>query len=625
MSFRSKRVPLVTFAASLLIIVSYPAFAADRIHYIVSLANPEKHLVQVTIEIPPGQSERELQLPVWNALYQIRDFSQYMNWIRADTSGGNEISLTHLNKSRWKISDAENGARVQYEMFSDNPGPYGAQFDPHHAFFNLAEILCYIEGERGNPADIEFHGVPSRWKIATPLPQQGSGFSAITYDQLVDSPVEIGAFDERDFSADCGRYRVIVDADGAEGILDKIIPPVQRIVSAETKWMNDCPFHSYLFIYHFADLTGGGGMEHSYSTAITLSRQDLAEHFDQIIGTTAHEFFHLWNVKRIRPQSLEPIDYTKENYTPALWFSEGVDSTAAEYILVRAGLLDEQHYLDHLGQEITELENRPAHMTQSAEQSSLDAWLEKYPYYNLPSRSISYYNKGELLGVLLDLKMREASDDKLSLQDLFRWMNEHYVKQGKPFPDSEGVRQATEKLTHADFSEFFEKYVSGVDEVPWNDFFRRVGLRATSTEVTFAESGFQAAQAFDQPPTVVQVEAGSEPDRAGLKPGDVIVQINGQQAGRNFETKIAELGPGTSLRLRILHDGLQQDLQWTLGKRKQKVFRLEDVLAITAQQKSRRAVWLFGDNAAQSNLSKPGSSQNSSSRHGCSRHGSTQQ
>ena len=159
--------------------------------------------------------------------------------------------------------------------------------------------------------------------------QQGSTFSAISYDQLVDSPVEIGNFSERDFDAACGKYRVIVDADDAQAVFDKIIPSVQRIVSAEAAWMHDCPFHNYMFIYHFAESAGGGGMEHAYGTAITLPRQDLDAGFDQFISITAHEFFHLWNVKRIRPQSLEPVDYTKENYTPALWFSEGVDSTVA--------------------------------------------------------------------------------------------------------------------------------------------------------------------------------------------------------------------------------------------------------------------------------------------------------
>jgi predicted metalloprotease with PDZ domain len=612
MSFHRNRFHLAALATSVVIICGQAALAADRIHYIVSLTNPEKHLVQVTIEIPPGQNERELQLPVWNALYQVRDFSQYMNWIRAENVTGNALSLRQLNKSRWTIAGAENGARVQYEMFSDNPGPYGAELNSHHAFFNLAEILCYIEGERGNSVEVEFRGVPSGWKIATPLPQQGNGFSANNYDQLVDSPVEIGTFDERDFSTVCGQYRVIVDADGVQAILNKIVTPIRRIVSAESSWINDCPFPSYLFIYHFAESPGGGGMEHAYSTAITLPMDDLGEGFDRFVGTTAHEFFHLWNVKRIRPQSLEPVDYTKENYTPALWFNEGVDSTAAEYILVRAGLLDGQHYFSHLGQQITELENRPAHLTQSAEQSSVDAWLEKYPYYNLPARSISYYNKGELLGVLLDLKMREATDDKVSLQDLFRWMNERYAKQGKFFPDSEGVRQAAETLSHASLSEFFQKYVSGVDEVPWDTFFSRVGLRVTSTEVMFGDPGFQAAQEFDQPPTVVQVESDSEADRGGLKPGDVILQINRQRAGRDFETKITELGPGASLRLRVLHNGVQHDFQWILGSRKQKVFRLQDLSDITAQQKSRRAAWLFGDDAPKQRSSNRSSSQLSS-------------
>ena len=601
MSSLHVRLQLAALAAWAVIVFTQTALAADRVHYIISLANPEKHLVEVTIDLPPGAANRELQLPVWNALYQVRDFSQYMNWIRAE-SAGKPLPLTQLNKSRWKISGAENGARVQYEMFSDIPGPYGSQLNSQHAFFNLAEILCYIEGERDYPVEVEFQNIPVGWKIATPLQSEAGGFSAVNYGQLVDSPIEISNFNERDFNATCGKYRVIIDADDAQAIFDKVIPALQRIVSTESTWMHDCPFQNYMFIYHFAEAAGGGGMEHAYGTAITLPKDDIDTGFDQFVSITAHEFFHLWNVKRIRPQSLEPVDYTKENYTPALWFSEGVDSTVADYALLRAGLLDEQHYLNHLGQEITELETRPAHLTQSAEQSSLDAWLEKYPYYNLPTRSISYYNKGELLGVLLDLKMRDSTDDRTSLEDLFRFMNEHYAKQGKFFDGSESVRQAVETLCKSDFHDFFQKYVGGVDEIPWDTYFRDVGLRVTTAEVTYADSGFQATRTFDQSPAVVQLEPSSAAERAGLKAGDVILEINGQHAGRDFEQKIAGLGPGAILRVTISRSGLQQDLQWNLSASRRKVFHLQDVPEITTKQKSRRATWLFGNYTKQASL-----------------------
>jgi predicted metalloprotease with PDZ domain len=361
------------------------------------LSNPQRHLVEVTMEIPPGASSHEVQLPVWNALYQVRDFSQFMHSIRAEDMQGSPLPLRQLNKSRWRVEGTGEGARILYEMFSDDPGPYGAQLNSQHAFFNLAEILLYADDLRNLAAAIEFRGVPAQWKIASPLAEREDWYAAENYDRLVDSPFEIGTFAEQDFTATCGRYRVILDHDGAEqpvfdspAILKRMLPPLKRIVSSASTWMNDCPFHSYMFIYHASDSPAGGGMEHSYSTAITLPAKNFSEVNGTLLSFTAHEFFHLWNVKRIRPQALEPVDYTKENYTTTLWFSEGVDSTVAEYILLRAGLLDENDYLNHLSEELTELENRPARLSQSVEQSSLDAWLEKYAYYGLPDRSISY-------------------------------------------------------------------------------------------------------------------------------------------------------------------------------------------------------------------------------------------
>ncbi len=568
-------------------------FCQAQVRYGVSLENAERHLVQITLEVPQGSDARELQLPVWNALYQVRDFSQYMSQIHAEDASGRPLKIVPINKSRWRITGAANGARMRYEMFCDNPGPFGAEFNGHHAFFNLAEILLYTDDQRSDPVQIEFQNLPARWKIATPLQAVGDAFLADNYDRLVDSPVEIGDFRESDFDQDKGHYRVIVDAEPGDYDMEKIVGQLRKIVAAATNWINDRPFETYIFIYHFPRGPTGGGMEHAYSTAINMNADVLRRTPARFAGVTAHEFFHLWNVKRIRPQSLEPIDYTKENYTPALWFSEGVDSTASDYIQLRAGLLDERHFLDHLAQEITELQNRPAHLTQSVEESSLDAWLEKHPYYGLPERSISYYEKGELLGVLLDLAMRNASQDRASLRDLFRWLNEQYAKQTKFFADSEALQQAAETLSRADLRTFFLKYVSGTEEIPWDEFLAPVGLHLLKQEVAVAAPGFDAVQKFDQPPAVVRVQPGSEAERAGLKPDDVIVQINGKSVGRDFETQLAAHGPGVTLRLLVSRDGREQELKWRLGSRNQTTYQLQNVPNINAQQKARRAAWLF--------------------------------
>ena len=579
-----------TLGVSLMLCACVPAQAQSR--YAVSLADADRHLLRIALSVPPGAESRELHLPVWNALYQVRDFVQNMNWIRAEGPNGQSLQLTQLNKSRWRLSDAENGARIVYEMFANTPGPYGAEFNRQHAFFNLAEILLYADDQHSAPVQIQFLQLPPSWKAATSLSAKGNTFEAANYDQLVDSPVEIGTFSEQDFDGKCRKYRVTLDAQPAPVGLESLVPTIKRIVDGASEWMNDCPFHEYLFIYHVAD-SSDGGMEHAYGTAITLPASIYEKEQDRFIGITTHEFFHLWNVKRIRPQSLEPIDYTKENYTPALWFSEGVDTTAAECIELRAGLLDERHFLDQLGQQITELENRPAHQTQSAEQSSLDAWLEKYPRYNLPERSISYYNKGNLLGVLLDLAMRNASHDRASLRELFRAMNERYAKQGKFFADSEGVRELAETLSHADLREFFQKYVSGVQEIPWDNFFAPAGLKVMILPATFADLGFDAVQKFDQSAIVITVQPGGDAERAGLRAQDEILQINGQAANRIYEKQIAELAPDTMLKLLVRREGVEHRLQWKLGKRQQLIYQLTDLPQVTAEQKARRQAWLF--------------------------------
>jgi predicted metalloprotease with PDZ domain len=574
------------------------------VSYTVSLFHPELHLLHITVQVPPGGTEQDLQLPVWNALYQVRDFSQYVNWVRARTPGGRVIELRKVDKSRWRIFGAENGAFVEYEIYADSPGPFGAQVNSHHVFLNLAEVLIYPVDERSRMMMISFEA-PEGWRVATPLQSDSShSFHADNYDRLVDSPVEIGEFVEQDFDEGGGHYRVIIDAERGDYDGEKIVGDLHKIIAAATTWMNDRPFETYTFFYHFPRGPAGGGMEHAYSTAIDLTVEALktgsggmkgvvsTSSSGALRGVTAHEFFHLWNVKRIRPQTLEPVDYTKENYTRALWFSEGVTSTAEGIIQLRAGLLDEKGYLFRLGNEITELERRPAHLTQSAEEASLDAWLEGNAYYRRPERSISYYNKGELLGTMLDLNVREASHGQASLREVFQWMNGNYAKKGRFFNDSDGVREAAEAVSHTDLGWFFAKYVTGTQELPWNDFFRTVGLRVVESAITVPDPGFAASRNFDGPMTVEAVSPGGEAERAGLHVGDVILEVQGKTPA----TEPERLNPGDTLKMKVRgRNGTERELSWKVGSREEKSYEVKDLEKITPEQSARRAAWLKGE------------------------------
>jgi len=566
------------------------------VRYRVRLFKPDKHLLQISIQIPPGPPVRELQLPVWNALYQVRDFSQYVNWIRAQTPSGQPLKVEQINKSRWNLAGAEHGAQIEYQVYANNPGPFGAQLNSHHCFLNLAEVLIYSDNLRSEKTILDFDGLPQGWRLASTLPVVSAwSLRAGNYDQLVDSPVEIGQFNEADFTEDGGRYRVIVDAEPSTYDIAKLTDIVHKIVVAETSWMQDRPFDTYTFIYHFPP-GAGSGMEHAYGTAIDMSAQAMAGGYGPVTSVTAHEFFHLWNVKRIRPQALEPADYTQENYTRALWFSEGVTSTVEWISLLRAGLMTEAEYRKDLADAIAELELRPAHLTQSAEESSLDAWLEGNNAYWRPERSISYYNKGELLGVMLDLAVREASHDRASLREVLEWMNDNYAKKNLGFPESNGVRKAAEAVSGADLRWFFDKYVAGTYEISWNDFFRSVGLRLDESKRAVPDAGFAAWRDFDGPLVVGSVVARGPADQAGLREGEQILSVNGTNSEDTPAVEIAAMKPGDEIVVKVRGQRNETaELKWKIATREETSYVVNDLENPTPAQLARRAAWLKGE------------------------------
>ncbi len=571
--------------------------------YFVSLADPATHLAHVSIRVRKVEGELTLDMPVWNALYQVRSFAANVMNVRARDASGAPAEVRNAKTSEWEITGATGCVVVTYDVHLDAPGPFGGTLNSDHGFFNWAMVLMYAPALRTQPVSLQLLDVPASWGLrdvhvlggAEPgkISQVGR---ARSYDELVDSPAEAGSFQQSAFQEDGATYHIVVDGNPADYDMAKLTEMLRKIVHAAVDWMQDRPYDEYTFLYHFPRGHGGGGMEHAYGTAIDLNAERLRDDLSPVASVSAHEFFHLWNVKRIRPQSLEPIDYQNEQDSRALWFSEGLTDTVSRIVLARAGLIDEATYLRRLSSEITELQRRPARAWQSAEESSLDGWFEGNAFYRSPERSISYYNKGDILGVLLDLRIRELTAGKKSLRDLFQWMNDRYARQHRFFPDSAGVEQAAETITGQSLAEFFRDYVAGVKEVPYDEFLRFAGLHLVAKNAETATPGFTATANLGGQPEVSHVEPGSEAQRAGIAAGDRVTTLNGAPADASLDAKLSQMSPGSTVHLQIENRRGKREVTLRLGaSEEQIIYELQDLPDVSAEQWAHRAAWIRGD------------------------------
>jgi len=590
--------------ASTQVTCSSPAIGPRQAtEYFVSLAENAHHLAHVSIRFPSASGALQLNMPVWNALYQVRDFAASIEDVRATDAAGKPIPLTKRATSEWQVTASAQCVVVEYGIYLNHAGPFGAQLDTGHGFFNWAMVLMYSPSTRRQAMSIQFLDVPSDWGLcdvhvmgeAPPGKVEQVVGVALNYDELVDSPAEVGVFQRLSFQQDGATYHVVVHASPSDYDAAKLENTLQRITHAEVDWMADRPYDLYTFLFHFPQGRGGGGMEHAYGTAIDVTAAHVKGNMLPLAGVSAHEFFHLWNVKRIRPQSLEPIDYQHEMDTRALWFSEGLSNTVGDLLLARAGIVSERQYLDGVAAAIGELQSRPAHHWQSAEESGLDAWFEGNAFYRMPERSISYYNKGQVLGVLLDLRIRQLTNGRQSLRDLFRWMNDKYAKKGLYFPDSDGVQQAAEAVTGQSFAEFFQNYVAGVRELPYNDFFSFVGLQVAESNVRYSTPGFITTANLGGAPEVTDVELNSDAQRAGIHIGDRVLQVNGKPTGSSLDYDLSQMREGSTVKLRIANRNGERTVKIKVVGREEHVYVLQDAPQLTPEQRAHRTPWIHGD------------------------------
>ena len=539
MQLRAYLVPLLRRSATAAALAALATASASSIsaetRYDVDLSDAASGLLHVEMEAACDEGGCELQMPVWNATYQVRDFVQFVEGFRVSGHADRAVPTRKLAPSRWHVNVADAGPiRVRYDVLANRPGPFGAYAGKDYASLNLAQILVYPVSGRRAPFSLRFRHQPRGWRTALALESHGGRFRAASYDELIDTPVLLGDFDDTKFTYSGRPVRIVAHGSGSYD-MEELADTARAIVETASTIMDDVPFPSYLFAYHFNE-GPGGGMEYRNGTSIQLPPSCTA---CDPKALTAHELFHAWNVKRIRPQSLEPIDFTQPNATPTLWFAEGVTSAYAQYILLKSGLTDKSQFLDHFSQLITRYERTPAGRSQSVEEASIEAWLERYQDYRRPDRSVSYYLSGEIVGHLLDLTIRHYSGNRHSLDDVMRALNTRYAKRGR-FYEADAIEQLASEAAGRDLSSEFDEWIRTPGPFQWDRYLEYAGYRLDMKQREKIELGLSLRGAKNDRAEVASVEPGGLAARAGFRSGDQLLALNDEPLRVPAE-KVADL------------------------------------------------------------------------------------
>ncbi|HEV2834110.1 MAG TPA: PDZ domain-containing protein, partial [Pyrinomonadaceae bacterium] len=524
------------------------------------------------------------------------------------------------NKNTWRVST--NGARewhATYRVYANELSVRTSELNSDHAFWNNANLLMYLDGFLKSPSTVRVVA-PDVWKVATGLPGvpgQRNTFRAENFDVLYDSPFEASNFKSLLFNVKGVPHRIVIDGEGNYDP-ERMRRDVQKIVETQVQLMGgDVPYRDYTFILHLRS-NAGGGLEHLNSTALGYPRfgfkmvqGDRAtssapntttqpeRDYRGFLSLVSHEFFHLWNVKRIRPDALGPFDYTQENYTKLLWVAEGLTDYYADVVLRRAGLITEREFLSATARAIQNLQDTPGRKVQSVEESSFDSWIKYYRQdENSINSQVSYYDKGAILGLLLDLEIRNRSNGGKSLDDVMRYLYTEFYKKDRNYTPAD-FQRTTEMMAGSSLEEFFAKYVRGTEELDYNAALAAAGLRL-ETGITAAadkplEKALLGADVEEQGDRLLvrRVYAGSPAYDQGLNTGDQIVALDNMRVTKDFFTaRLAEKKPGDLINLTIFRFDNLSTLLIKLGERKEGTYRITTLPNQTVTQKQIYSAWL---------------------------------
>ena len=561
------------------------------INYTVSMSKPWTHLLEVEMRFNWAQmpEKAELKMPVWTpGSYLIREYARHVQDFAVKNSSDNALDWQKINKNTWQIST--NGAKeivVSYRVYANELTVRTNELNADHAFFNNAALLMFPKGELGVPSTIKVMPFGD-WKVATGLPKiegQVNTFRAENFDVLYDSPFEIGNFTEVPFTVEGVPHRFIIEGDGNYNG-EKLAKDTAKIVAQAKAIFGELPYKDYTFILN---LRGGGGLEHLNSTALQWQKFGFKPEarYKAFLNLVAHEYFHLWNVKRIRPDALGPFDYENENYTKMLWVAEGGTAYYESILLRRSDLISDQDVLDSKSRLIEQLKARPGRFETSLESSSFDAWIKYYRQdENSVNNQISYYDKGELVGFLLDIEIRKDSGGAKSLDDVMRFLYNEFYKKNKNYTP-EDYQKIAEMMAGKSLDDFFKKYVRGTEEIDYNAILGGIGLQLETGEEGLKQAflGGNLAES-DGKLTVRDVPADTPAYQFGLNNNDQIVAIDGNRASQTFlQSYLREKKPGDKVKLTIFRFDELREIEVTLGGRAKSDYKIVPVENPTDEQK----------------------------------------
>ncbi len=566
-----------------------PARGAD-VEYTVTIANPLTHLYDVQMSVH-GIRDQEISvsMPAWApGAYTIREFARNVQDFQAATARGQSLKWEQSDKQTWRIAKQTNDdVNVRYRVYS-------TQLTDQMADVNGPATFMYVAGQKHLPSSVKYNA-PSGWNVYTGLDKKGDRYHATDYDIFTDAPAFIGKFKVVQFEAGGANHRLVFSKPDISMTQEQVISDVKDIVNTSIGIFGKLPYDDYTFLIKVQPQTGSGGVEHLNSSRITVGENDFVNQtpYRRFLFVVAHELFHVWNVKRIRPSVLGPFDYTREVNTHLLWVAEGITSYYADLLLLRTGVNVQREFLDNAALLIDSLQHAPGRLVTSIEDASWNTWTRSD---NADNTSVSYYTKGEIVGMLLDVEIRARTKNQKSLDDVMRYLLANYANKGVGYPE-DGFLKAVETVAGSNFHEFFAANVEGRQEIDYNRYLAQVGLTARpDKQPPTIYIGVELDRADGNLPRIRRIVPNSPADRAKLDVGDILSALGDERLTfDNFRPRLHSHPIGASVKLSVIREERLITVNVVPIEFPEERWAIVDAQRPTPEQAELKKVWLHSD------------------------------